>query len=161
MFTAGGHHPGQARTQYTGRMRFIPLLFSACVAVPSLAQAAEPPAGQIGFASVAAALKDLEARDGNGTIVTHADGWTIVNEPMASAQWSFTPSGYYAHPAVVRRTIKRSPDGKVSVETASLCEASEAECSRLLAEFAAMNERITQSLKSRGRQAPSQPPAPQ
>ena len=142
-------------------MRSIPVLLAACFAVPSLAQTATPPEGKIGFTSVAAALKDLESRDGNGTIVTHADGWTIVNEPLASAQWSFTPSGYYAYPAVVRRTIKRSPDGKVSIETASLCEAAEAECSKLLAEFAAMNERITQAVKSRGRQAPLQPsPSP-
>lgn len=138
-------------------MRFIPLLLAACVSVPSLAQTPTPPAEQIGFASVAAALKDLEARDGNGTVVTHADGWTVINEPLASAQWSFTPSGHYAYPAVVRRTIKRSPDGKVSVETASLCEAAEAQCSQLLAEFAAMNDRITQAVKSRGRQAPPQP----
>ena len=122
---------------------------------------AEPGAtkvGDTGFSSVAAALKDLEARDGNGTIVTHADGWTIINEPLASAQWSFTPDGHYAHPAVVRRTIKRSQDGSVAVETASLCEAPEAECAKLLAEFASMNERIVQSAKARGRQAPPQAP---
>jgi hypothetical protein len=122
-----------------------------------MAETVARPAGQIGFTSVATALKELEARDGNGTVVTHADGWTVVNEPSTSAQWSFTPSGYYAHPAVVRRTIKRSPDGSVSVETASLCEAPEAECSKLLAEFAAMNERITQAVKARGRQGSAQP----
>lgn len=123
-----------------------------------MAQAPSTKVGELGFASVAAALKDLEARDGNGTIVTHADGWTVINEPQVSAQWSFTPSGHYAHPAVVRRTIKRTPNGAASVETASLCEAPEAACTRLLAEFAAMNDRITQSLKARGRQAPAQPP---
>jgi hypothetical protein len=133
---------------------------AACAALPSLAQPVSPPAAKIGFTSVAAALKDLEARDGNGTIVTHADGWTVINEPLASAQWSFTPSGYYAYPAVVRRIIKRAPDGTVAVETASLCEAPEAECGKLLAEFATMNERITQAVKSRGRQAPSQPSPP-
>lgn len=123
-----------------------------------MAQAPANKVGETGFSSVASALRDLESRDGNGTIVTHADGWTIINEPLASAQWSFTPSGHYAHPAVIRRTIKRSPDGAVSVETTSLCEAPEAECTRLLAEFASMNERIVQSAKARGRQAPPQPP---
>ena len=123
-----------------------------------MAQATPTRVGELGFTSVATALKDLEARDGNGTIVTHADGWTIINEPLASAQWSFTPNGHYAHPAVVRRTVKRGADGSVSVETASLCEAPEAECSKLLAEFATMNDRIIQSIKSRGRQAPPQPP---
>jgi len=138
-------------------MRTALLLLAACFAAPAIAQ---PAAAKIDFASVAVALKQLESRDGNGTVVTHADGWTVINEPLASAQWSFTPSGHYAYPAVVRRTIKRSADGKVDVETASLCEAPEAECSKLLVEFAAMNERITQALKARGRQA-STPPAPQ
>jgi hypothetical protein len=115
------------------------------------AQTGAPPASPIGFDSVAAAQKALEARDGDGTVVTHADGWTVINEPLAAAQWSFTPAGYYAHPAVVRRTIQRSPDGAVSVETTSLCEAPEAACSKLLAEFAAMNDRISQAAGARGR----------
>jgi hypothetical protein len=122
------------------------------------AQAPAPPGTKIDFASVAEALKALEARDGDGTVVTHADGWTTINEPLASAQWSFTPSGYYAYPAVVRRVIKHLPGGGVSVETTSLCEAPQAECNKLLAEFAAMNERITQAARSRSRPAPSQPP---
>ena len=136
------------------------LLVALALAASAVAEAAAPPAGPIGFASVAAALQALESRDGNGTVVTHADGWTIVNEPLASAQWSFTPSDHHAYPAVVRRTIKRSADGAVSVETDSLCEAAAAECSKLLAEFATMNERITQAVKARGRQAPTQPPPP-
>jgi hypothetical protein len=135
------------------------IFLAACALASSVtAQTAPVKVGETGFASVALALKDLEARDGNGTVVTHADGWTIINEPLASAQWSFTPGGHYAYPAVVRRTIKRAPDGSVSVETASLCEAAEADCSKLLAEFATMNDRITQSIKSRSRQAPPQAP---
>jgi hypothetical protein len=138
-------------------MRSLPFLAACVLASSVMAQAPSTKVGETGFTSVASALKDLEARDGNGTIVTHADGWTIINEPLASAQWSFTPSGHYAYPAVVRRTVKRGADGAVSVETASLCEAPEAECSKLLAEFATMNDRIIQSIKSRGRQAPAQP----
>ena len=131
---------------------------SLAASTTASAQTTAPPATKIGFASVAEALKALEERDGDGTVVTHADGWTTINEPLASAQWSFTPSGYYAFPAVVRRVIKRSPGGAVSVETTSLCEAPEAECNKLLAEFAAMNERITQATRARSRPAPSQPP---
>jgi hypothetical protein len=136
------------------------LLAAWAFAAPALAQTAAPPAPQrIDFPSVAAALKDLEARDGKDTVVTHPDGWTVANEPAASAQWSFTPKGYYAYPAVVRRTIKRSPEGTVSVETGTLCEAPQAECDKLLSEFTAMNERIIQSLNARGRrrQAPQSP----
>ncbi|MFO1340682.1 MAG: hypothetical protein U1F53_21085 [Burkholderiaceae bacterium] len=151
---------------------FAPVVFVASVAAqtppatpaftpapaPAPAPAPTPPAaGSIGYASVAAARQALESRGGVDTVVTHADGWTVVNEPMASAQWSFTPSGHAAYPAVVRRTIKRSPGGAVSVETASLCEAPEAECGKLLAEFATMNERIVQAVKARGR-TPSQTP---
>jgi hypothetical protein len=139
-------------------MRSTVCLAACAIALSVMAQAQPTKVGELGFTSVATALKDLEARDGNGTIVTHADGWTVINEPLASAQWSFTPTGHYAYPAVVRRTVKRGADGSVSVETASLCEAPEAECSKLLAEFATMNDRIIQSVKSRGRQPPPQPP---
>ncbi|MDL2336786.1 MAG: molecular chaperone DnaJ [Pseudomonadota bacterium] len=139
-------------------MRTVLLLAALASAIPALAQTAPPEPTRIDFSSVAAALKELEARDGNGTVVAHADGWTLINEPLASAQWSFTPSSHYAYPALVRRIIKRSPTGAVSVETASLCEAPQAECSKLLSEFAALNDRITQAVTARGRQGSTQPP---
>ncbi len=139
-------------------MRPLISLVALVLALPAYAQSTAPEAARIEYPSVAAALKDLEARDENGTVVTHSDGWTIINEPLASSQWSFTPPGHYAYPAVVRRVIKRSPTGAVSVETASLCESSESACSKLLAEFATMNERITQAVKAKGRQ-PSAVPA--
>lgn len=145
--------------------RLLPLAL-ALLAGTALAQqppsppAPAPAAAALPYPSVAAALKALSSRDGNGTVVTHSDGWTIVNEPLASAQWSFTPSGHAAHPSVVRRIIKRAPGGAVSVDTASLCEAPAAACDALLAEFAAMNERITQSVKARGRQGSTQPVPP-
>jgi hypothetical protein len=117
----------------------------AMVLLPSAGHAQTPtqagarPAAKIDHATVAQALKQLEAKDGNGAIVTHPDGWTIVNEPAASAQWSFTPAGYYAHPAVVRRV-------------------KETDCQRLLAEFEALNDRIIQATKARGRSVSTQPP---
>ena len=144
---------------YTARMRPSLFLVVFALALSARAQAPSPEPARIDFPSVAAALKDLESRDGNGTVVAHADeGWTIVNEPLASAQWSFVPSGHPAYPAVVRRIIRRSSDGKVSVETASLCEASRDACSALLSEFAALNDRITQAVKARGRQGSTPPP---
>lgn len=108
-----------------------------------------PPATPISYKSVSQALAALEAEDGKSTVVTHPDGWVVVNEPAAAAQWSFTPAGYYAYPAVVRRIIRRGPNKAVSVETASLCEAPAESCERLLKEFATMNERITQATKGR------------
>jgi hypothetical protein len=139
-------------------MRTVLLLAALVSAIPALAQTPPPEPTRIDFSSVAAALKELEARDGNGTVVAHADGWTLINEPLASAQWSFTPSSHYAYPALVRRIIRRSPTGAVSVETASLCEAPQAECSKLLSEFAALNDRITQAVTARVRQGSTQPP---
>jgi hypothetical protein len=46
----------------------------------------------------------------------------------------------------------------VTVQTASLCEAPQPECTKLLADFASLNERITQAARARGRQS-STPPA--
>lgn len=115
--------------------------------------AAEP----IGYSSVAEALATLTGMDGNGTVVTHTDGWVVINDPLGAAQWSFTPTAHAAYPAVVRRTVRRSADGAVFVETASLCEAGEAACASLLQEFATLNDRITQSVRARGRQGSSRP----
>ena len=144
-------------------MRTLLALAALAVLLPA---AAQPPDAQpapqgaprIDHPSVAAALKELEAKDGNGSVVVHSEGWTIITEPLASAQWSFTPAGHHAHPSVVRRIIRRGPDGAVAVDTASLCEAPEPECTRLLAEFNAMNDRITQSVKARNRQGSTPPP---
>ncbi|HWH83664.1 MAG TPA: hypothetical protein VNU71_15640 [Burkholderiaceae bacterium] len=141
-------------------MRTSALIATLCSATLASAQSAPPAAARIDFPSVAAALQALEARDGNGTIVTHGDGWTIVNEPGAAAQWSFTPPTHAAYPALVRRVIRRSPTGEVSVETASLCEAPKAECGKLLDEFASLNGRITQAVRSRSSAPMAAPPAP-
>ena len=115
------------------------------------------PARAIDYATVADALAALRARDGAGTVVTHSDDWVIINEIGAQAQWSFTPNGHAAHPAVVRRTIRRGNIGAVSVETVSLCEAAQEACARLLKEFEAMNDRIAQSIRARSRQGSTPP----
>lgn len=111
------------------------------------------------YQTVAEALAGLKARDGNGTIVTDGgDGWVIINEPMASAQWTFTPAGHAAYPAVVRRVIRRGANRAVSVDVATVCEAPAAACAELVKTFEGMNERITQAAGARNRQPPS--PAP-
>lgn len=112
----------------------------------------EPPPG-ISYGSVAAALKDLQSRDGQDTVVSRGDGWITINEPMASAQWSFPPGSHPAHPAVLRRTMQRGTDGQVHVRTDHLCEGPAAACQALLAEFALLNERIEQARRGRGRPA--------
>ncbi len=133
-----------------------PAAFAQTAAPAAPAAAAVAP---IADRSVAAAQARLEALDGNGAIVTHADGWTTVNEPAASAQWSFTPAGHYAHPAVVRRVIVRRAGGAISVDTQTLCEAKAEACGKLVAEFESMNDRIVQAVRARGRQGAA--PRPQ
>lgn len=135
---------------------------------PAAAQApAAPPAPPappvvkpIPYSSVNAALAALKARDGQDTVVTTSDGWVVVAEPSASTQWAFPPAGHAAHPAVVRRTIVRTPGSSdVSVDVSLLCEAPAAACEALRAEYASMNDRIIQAAKAR-RTRPTPPPAP-
>ena len=138
-------------------------LWASTVAGLSLAQTASQsalaahPTRAIGYATVADALASLSARDGAGTVVTHSDNWVIINQIGAQAQWSFTPSGHAAYPAVVRRTIRRGTNGAVNVEAVSLCEAAQEACDRLLKEFEAMNDRIAQSIRARSRQGSTPP----
>ena len=129
----------------------------ACLflAAAPLGAAAASAIAPMPYRSVAQALADLQSRDGQSTIVTHADGWTIVNEPAAGAQWSFVPKDHAAYPAAVRRVILRGPSRAVSVDTQSLCEGPAPACEKLLQEFEALNERIVQSARSRAMPVPA------
>jgi Skp family chaperone for outer membrane proteins len=144
------------------RILLITLAASAAAATASAQPVTTPiaettAASRIEYASVSKALAALEARDGESTVVTHPDGWVVISEPAATAQWSFTPPGYYAYPAVVRRIIRHGPNRSVSVDTASLCEADAESCAKLLKEFETMNERITQAAKARAGSGATQP----
>jgi hypothetical protein len=130
---------------------------SAAAQPAPVAEALPAAAPAIEYGSVAKALEALEAADGKTAIVTHSEGWVIVNEPAAAAQWSFTPPGHAAYPAVVRRVIRRGPNRSVSVDTASLCEAGAAACAQLLKDFAVMNDRITQATRARMGQSSATP----
>lgn len=136
------------------RLAHAGLAAAALLGAVALAQAQTPAAG-IGYTTVAQARAALEARDGQDVTVTHADGWTHVQDPAGAAQWSFTPPGHAAHPAAVRRVIRRSPSGEVAVDIDLLCEAPAEACTGLRAEFEQFSERIRQSVKARGRQGSS------
>ncbi|MGY0196924.1 hypothetical protein ACWA7J_17795 [Leptothrix sp. BB-4] len=137
------------------RIALASLLAAAVCSTAQAQEQAQPtaqPVPPIPYTRVAEALAALEARDGNGTIVTHADGWTTVNDPMASAQWSFTPPGHPAHPALVRRVVERPPVGELRIDIQTLCEsANAAACTQLRSDFEAMSDRIRQALKARSR----------
>lgn len=62
---------------------------------------------------------------------------------------SFAPSGHYAYPAVVRRTLKQSANGDLSLEMTALCQAAKEPCNRLMAEFEQLNERMRQAVRAR------------
>jgi hypothetical protein len=127
------------------------------VACGASAQNTAPDEAGITFRTVASALSSLERRDGDGVVVTHPDGWVVVNEPAEAAQWSFVPKDHYAYPAVVRRVVTRSAGGAVSVQVSSLCEAAKEPCARLVEEFRAMNDRLVQSVRARSRQGSTTP----
>ena len=107
----------------------------------------------IDFPNVAAAKKALEARDGIDAVVTHPDGWVIVSDPGVSAQWRSRPKAMRPTRALVKRVIQRDGSGNVSVQITLLCEAPQAACDQLRADFEAMNDRVIQAVKSRGRNA--------
>ncbi|MGJ7606486.1 hypothetical protein ACSFA7_19245 [Variovorax sp. LT1R20] len=104
----------------------------------------------IGYGSVEEAMRALKEKPGSSVTVTKPDSWIIINEPgPLSTQWSFTPAGHYAHPAVVRRAIKIVDNGDVSIETTALCEAQKVSCDKLIGEFRQLNERARQSVQKR------------
>ncbi|WP_144298965.1 hypothetical protein [Variovorax paradoxus] len=104
----------------------------------------------IGYPSVAEAMRVLEETPGSSVTVTEPDRWTIISEPGPTyTQWSFTPAGHYAHPAVVRRGIKIAGSGGVFIETTALCEAQKLSCDKLLDEFRQMNARAKQAVQER------------
>ncbi|WP_307505039.1 hypothetical protein [Variovorax sp. W1I1] len=104
----------------------------------------------IGYRSVDEAMRALKDKPGSSVTITKPDSWVIINEPgPLSTQWSFTPAGHYAHPAVVRRALKIADNGAVSIETTALCEAQKVSCDKLIDEFRQLNERARQSVQRR------------
>ncbi|AKJ27055.1 hypothetical protein [Caldimonas brevitalea] len=102
----------------------------------------------IAYTTVEEALQALKAKPGVSLSTTKPDNWVIATESGASIQWSFTPPGHYAHPAVVRREVKQK-DNDVYVETQALCHAEKVSCDRLIVEFKQLNERMRKTVQSR------------
>jgi hypothetical protein len=112
-------------------------------------------AEKLGYRSVPLVLEALKAKPGVTVNVTKPDGWIIVVEPDTKAMWSFTPEGHYAHPAVVRRTVKSDEKGNVGIEMVALCQATKEPCDRLIREFQQLNEQLAQAMRARsGSQSP-------
>jgi hypothetical protein len=115
---------------------------SACMLAALAVHGEERP--EIDFPSVGAVLEALRS-DSRAKFERQA-GWIVVAtvERGNPVLWSFTPDGHPAHPSVVKRTALEQK-GTGYVELATLCEAPEPDCARLLEDFKQINERIAQS----------------
>jgi hypothetical protein len=98
----------------------------------------------IGYASPAEALAALKAKPGVTVTVLAPQGWTIVED--RETLWSFTPSGHYAHPSVVKRTLQQVGD-QLAIQMDVMCNADKASCDRLVREFQELDERMKASLQ--------------
>lgn len=124
----------------------LPVVMAAEPGTPASAPvAAEAPATEPTSVAEARALVQADA----GSVGTEMDGWWVVQQPARNAQWSFTPAGHAAHPAVVRRSIVRGADGRRNVVTRLWCEGPAAACQALDQDFARSSDRLQQYLRSR------------
>jgi hypothetical protein len=103
-----------------------------------------PEAGHrtIGYNSVQEALAALKAKP--SAQIRQQQGWTIISDQETenvSALWSFSPEGYPAYPAAVKR-ITYEKDGGVYIEMKVLCQAAKESCDALVRDFQALNDRI-------------------
>jgi hypothetical protein len=128
------------------------LLMSSVIPLAAFAQEGRG----IGYPTVAAALDALRAR--SDVKISVRGGWTVVDDRPANTFWSFTPPNHPAHPAAVKRTIVPR-DGGIYVDMTALCQASKVACDKLITEFKELNERMTQSMRSKAQSAQSAPPS--
>jgi hypothetical protein len=117
-------------------------VFLTCALFVHAAHAADD--AVLDYPNVAAVLDELRA-DSAAQFESQA-GWTVVasSERGNPVLWSFTRDGHPAHPAVVKR-MALDQEGLGFVQLATLCEAPEAECFRLLDGFRQIDQRIAES----------------
>ncbi|MEN2675465.1 hypothetical protein ABEQ61_12365 [Cutibacterium acnes] len=113
-----------------------------------LAHAQSPePAQETVFQKVSDALDYLKSKPGVSFTTTKPDAWLIANDTAPFAIWSFVPQGHYAYPAVVKRELKKDPQGNVSVAMTAICEAPKEACDKLIGEFQAMNAQAAKDVR--------------
>ena len=124
-------------------MNFFPLpicLLLATVAtlVPGrLAAQARETIGDIGYPSVEAARKALQARD--DVSLSRTDGWLTVEDPLNKTLWTFAPESDPAHPAAIKRRVVEEFD-RVVIVMDIRCEGNDAACDALEEHFLSLNE---------------------
>lgn len=93
--------------------------------------------GDIGYPSVEAARKALEARSDVG--MSLANGWLTVEDPVNKTLWTFAPEADPAHPAAIKRTVVEEFD-RVVIVMDIRCEGDEAACDALEEHFLGLNQ---------------------
>lgn len=72
--------------------------------------------------------------------------YAAINDDTKGVVWTFTVPGHPAHPSVVCRHIVKDGSG-MRLETQVQCNASEAECERLVKAFQELNHRMIEEMK--------------
>lgn len=119
---------------YTG-MAAVVLLLASTV------HAADAPES-IGYNTVADALKGISQKP-DVQLGKTDDGWTLANDAANQTLWTFSPATHPAYPAVVKRRIVDT-GGEVQLRMAILCEAAQAACDQLKADYEALNQQVLQ-----------------
>jgi hypothetical protein len=97
----------------------------------------------IGFPTVAAALEALRGRP--DVRISVQGGWTIADDRANNTVWSFSPEGYPAYPAAVKREITQS-NGAIYIKMSILCGGTKVACDKLVIDFQKLNEAMKQHL---------------
>ena len=115
-----------------------PPALSLILALVCLQALAQKPSSGIGYDSVTAARKGLQAKP--TAMTQEQDGWTIVTDEGGDhfTTWTFAPKSHPAYPAVFRRDVIEK-NGQPTLVTHLLCESSRRSCDQL---YARMRARI-------------------
>jgi hypothetical protein len=72
--------------------------------------------------------------------------YVAFNDAVKGTLWTFTVAGHPAHPSVIcRRPVEEG--GKIKLEMGAQCNASEAECERLMRGFEDLNQQMIKELE--------------
>jgi hypothetical protein len=90
----------------------------------------------VGYSSVAEAQSSLRSKADVEFEIQR--GWLIATDKPDLTIWSFSPKGYAAYPAVVKRQVMQIGPN-VTVKMSVLCEAGKQDCDDLVRTFVSMN----------------------
>lgn len=113
-------------------------LAAATGLVPAVSSAQNADSGgDIGYPSVDAARKALEARP--DVTMSRVNGWLSVEDPVNKTLWTFAPEDDPAHPAAIKRTVVEEFD-RVVIVMDIRCEGDAGACDALEEHFLSLNE---------------------